>query len=315
MAYAGATPWHGLGEKVTNNLSPVQMLKAAKIDWTVSKRDVAFKNSKGVWVPSKDKFVLARDTDDAALTMVGATYKPVQNEEAMDFFKKFVVAGKMKMETAGSLWGGRYIWALASIEKEFSVGKTDAVKSYLLLCQPHVHGKAMVMQYTAIRVVCWNTLNFALGSNLKGDGTAFRMPHSTAFDDAVKKQAETALGLASQQTDEFKSASILLSKKKIDKAKVEQYFNEVLQFDPSKAKADGLRVPRMFTKFQEALVHAPGHDLASAEGTLWGAMNAVTYVIDHEVGRDRGTALRNAWLGHLSNTKRRAFTVAVKMAK
>ena len=318
MAYAGETPWHGLGEKVSNSLSPAQMLKAAKLDWTVSKREVAYKNSKGVWVPSDEKFVLARDSDDAELTMVGSTYKPVQNDEAVDFFKKFVVAGKMKMETAGSLWGGRYIWALASIEKEFAIGRSnDTVKSYLLLMQPHVHGKAMIMQYTPIRVVCWNTLTFALGSDLRGKGeaTAFRMPHSTAFTDAVKKQAETTLGLASEQADEFKAAANLLAKKKIDKAETIEFFCDVLQFDPKKAKKDGIRPPRMLAKFEEALVFAPGQDLTTAEGTLWGAVNAVTYVIDHETGRDRGTALRNAWLGKLSNTKRRAFSVAVKLAK
>ena len=38
MAYAGQVPWHGLGKQVDNNMSPDEMLKAAQIDWTVSKR-------------------------------------------------------------------------------------------------------------------------------------------------------------------------------------------------------------------------------------------------------------------------------------
>ena len=37
MAYAGQVPWHGLGKQVDNNMSPDEMLKAAQIDWTVSK--------------------------------------------------------------------------------------------------------------------------------------------------------------------------------------------------------------------------------------------------------------------------------------
>jgi len=37
MAYAGEVPWHGLGKSVPADLSPAQMLKAAELDWTVSK--------------------------------------------------------------------------------------------------------------------------------------------------------------------------------------------------------------------------------------------------------------------------------------
>ena len=35
MAYAGDVPWHGLGVKVSNDLTPQQMLEAAGLDWTV----------------------------------------------------------------------------------------------------------------------------------------------------------------------------------------------------------------------------------------------------------------------------------------
>ena len=38
MAYAGKVPWHGLGRKVDENMSPDEMLVAAQLDWTVSKR-------------------------------------------------------------------------------------------------------------------------------------------------------------------------------------------------------------------------------------------------------------------------------------
>ena len=33
MAYAGELPWHGLGEKVSNDLSPQQMMRKADCDW------------------------------------------------------------------------------------------------------------------------------------------------------------------------------------------------------------------------------------------------------------------------------------------
>lgn len=317
MAYAGDVPWHGLGVPVTDKLTPKQMLKKAGLDWSVSKRKV-FMEKDGDMQPIPGQYILARDTDNKPLSIVGETYKPVQNEIALDFFKKFTKAGHMKMETAGSLWGGRYIWALARLSNDFTLGKEDEVRGFLLLSQPHVRGKAMVMQFTPIRVVCWNTLTFALGSNLRGSSNSFRMSHATLFDDSVKRSAEEALGLATDQMDEFKQAAQLLSKKRIKESELESYFNEVLYFDPKKAqrKKDGeVRVPRMLPKFKAALEHAPGATLDTAKGTLWGALNAVTYVVDHENGRERDTALKNAWMGHTANIKRRAMEIALEKAK
>lgn len=325
MAYAGETPWHGLGNKVSNNLTPAQMLKAAKLDWPVEKRELMYATKKGGGTPIKvdGKFALVRGTDDRLLSIIGATYKPVQNEVVMDFFKKFVLAGHMKMETAGALHGGQYIWALARLGNDFTLGKEDEVRGFLLLSQPHVLGKAMVIQFTPIRVVCWNTLTFALGSDLKGKPGSFRMPHSIAFNDAVKKRAEEALGLSKHQMDEFKQAATLLSKKKAKPEDVESYFCEVLKFDPKTAakKAKGkkgeeaeIKVPRMLPKLQLALTHAPGAQMPTALGTWWGAANAVTYVVDHELGRDQSASLRTAWLGAKAALKRRAVGLAIKRA-
>ena len=37
MAYAGELPWHGLGVKVAEDLTPREMQEAAGLDWTVEK--------------------------------------------------------------------------------------------------------------------------------------------------------------------------------------------------------------------------------------------------------------------------------------
>lgn len=320
MAYAkeGGVPWHKFGNGVNNKMSPEQMMKAASCDWTVSMRDVFFKKEAGAYHKVPDKKLLVRDTDEMPLTMAGLHWKPVQNATAVDFFKKFVVSGHMSMETLGSLCQGKYIWALAKVNKSFSLGKEDEVRGYLLLMQPHVFGKSMVIQFTPIRVVCWNTLNYALGSSLKGKPGAFRMPHSVAFTDDVKKQAEESLGIATHQMDEFKEMATLLSKKRVTEKQTDDYFCDVLQFDPKQAKKkkdEEIKEPLMLPKFRNAINVAPGHDLTSARGTLWGAVNAVTYVVDHETGRDREAALRTAWFGQKAVLKRRAVDLAIDLAK
>ena len=77
---------------------------------------------------------------------------------------------------------------------------------------------------------------------------------------------------------------------------------------------DVVKEPRILSKFREALTYAPGQQLPTALGTYWGAYNAVSYTIDHSLGRNRDTALRNAWMGHQASVKRRAFSLALKRA-
>ena len=37
MAYAGDVPWHGLGKRVSPDLTPEQMLEEAGLNWSVHK--------------------------------------------------------------------------------------------------------------------------------------------------------------------------------------------------------------------------------------------------------------------------------------
>lgn len=317
MAWTGAKPWHGLGNEVSNDLTAEQMLKAAGLDWAVGLQPIFYeKGGKMLKVPNKS--VLVRDKDGKVLTITGEGWKPVQNAAAMEFFREFVIAGDMTLEVAGSLAGGQYIWALARVGKNVNVGKGDAIGSFVLLMSPHVHGKAMIIQYTNVRVVCWNTLSMALGDHLRGSRSAFRMPHTMTFNDKMKETAKQVLGLATKQATEFKEAAVLLSKKSISDEEADEFFMEVLKFEPTKAKKkkDGsVREPKKLEMFRDALEAAPGAQLITARGTLWGALNAVTAVIDHQVGKERETALRNAWIGHTAGIKLRALDLALKLAK
>lgn len=313
------TPWHGLGVPVDGNLTAAQMLTAAGLDWTVSKVPVYFgENGSQRQVP--DYFAIKRDTDGQYLSLAGKGWKPVQNEEALDFFKRFVDAGQMTMETAGSLQDGKYVWALARIGKDFSIGKgsnTDEVRGYLLLSSPHVCGKSMVAQFTPIRVVCWNTITAALGRNLKGDGSGFRLVHSQKFDAKMKEKATIALGLAVEQLTEFKEAAKVLSSKRAAAEEVENFFCQILKFDPEKAKklkSGENREPRALPMFRTALVEAPGAQLTTALGTWWGALNSVTYVADHELGKTRDSGLQRAWMGDTATLKLDALKLALEKA-
>lgn len=325
IAYAGETPWHGLGFKVSNDLTPAEMLVAAQLDWAVEKRQVYMPLSDGTMRLIPNQYALTRNSDERLLSMVGANWKENQNANAVEFFSKFVTAGHMSMETMGSLGNGRFIWALARINSDFALSgpgrkrkADDEVNGFLLLMQPHVWGYANTTALTPVRVVCKNTLNYALGGDLKGKGgNVFRLRHSVAFDDKAKEQAEKALGLSIAQMDKFKEAATLLASKRATPEATTKYFFEVTKYDPEKAKLDkdgDAKQPKLLRKIMAALDFAPGQQLGAALGTWWGAYNAVSYVVDHEVGRDRNTALQSAWIGSNATLKRHAFKLALDKA-
>src|SRR5262245_13674298 len=163
MAYTNEVPWHGLGVSLKNTPTVEGMLKAAKIDWTVSKRKLATTNGSDKFThPVKSHFALTRDSDGHILDVVGAGYVPTQNAQAFKFFKEFVEAGRATMETAGSLQQGRFIWGLANLKSSFMASAGDKINGFLLLLSPHKQGKSMLAKVTSVRVVCNNTLDLAL---------------------------------------------------------------------------------------------------------------------------------------------------------
>ena len=165
MAYAGETPWHGLGKQVSNNLTPIEMLDAAGLNWTVSKIP-AFADIAGEKVAIGHS-ALVRSLDNKMLDVVSNDWNPVQNLEAFEFFNEFVNAGDMEMHTAGSLKNGQIVWGLAKIKESFELFKGDTVESYLLFSNFHKYGFSTDVRFTPVRVVCNNTLTLSLNSQVE----------------------------------------------------------------------------------------------------------------------------------------------------
>ena len=217
MAYAGQVPWHGLGNQVGDEMTPEEMMIAADLNWTVSKRpaytieEPTWKDGVGLLSCPDDHFVV-RDSDKKILSHCGNDYVPFQNEEVMSFFKKFVSNSTMKMHTAGSLKDGKEIWGLAKLDASFTLAGGDRVEGFLLINSPHVSGKALTIKFTPVRVVCNNTLTYAI--NTASNRGTFRILHLQMFDDEIKRAAEEALGISAEAIDLYKEQAEFLSSKR-----------------------------------------------------------------------------------------------------
>jgi hypothetical protein len=52
-----------------------------------------------------------------------------------------------------------------------------------------------------------------------------------------------------------------------------------------------------------------------AEGSWWSAFNAVTYMVDHKLGRSQDNRMTSAWFGNGKKVKADALELAVQMAE
>ena len=308
MAYAGELPWHGLGTEVSNDLTPDQMMVKAGVDWKVHEAE-SFVEFNGEKIKTGQK-ALIRETDGKVLTNVGENWHPVQNEQAFDFFNDYVMAGDMEMHTAGSLRGGQYVWALAKVKESFDLFGGDQVDSYMLFSNPHVYGKSIDVRFTPIRVVCNNTLTFALGSQA---ARAVKVGHRMAFDaDSVK----VTLGIAHEKFAKYKEMAEFLGNKRYGVVDLIEYYNEVF---PNTSRTNINSDVKTFKDLSrnaklcsDVLESQPGANFA--EGTWWQAFNSVTYVTDHVQGRNADNRLHSQWFGQNQLRKIKAAEKAVEFA-
>jgi phage/plasmid-like protein (TIGR03299 family) len=303
MAYreSKGLPWHGLGVPVSDDMTPIEMMKAANLDWTVSKKK-SFVEINGEKVETGQE-ALVRDTDGKILTNVSGNWKPCQNLEAFEFFTDFVSNGDMVMDTAGSLKDGQMVFAAADVKDGFTLFGGDEVKGYLLFSNPHVYGKSIDVKFVMTRVVCNNTLSMALTE--RGQ-PAVRLSHRNEFDPELVKQL---LGISHTRIEQFKEAAEFLGSKRYTDVAFQKFLGQVFGVSNQKDK----ELSRTAERALEIVDTQPGANFAP--GTWWNAYNAVTYMTDHEMGRSADTRAAAAWFGHNAKRKLDALNIAVEMAE
>jgi phage/plasmid-like protein (TIGR03299 family) len=304
MAYAGEVPWHGLGVSVPADLTPAQMLEAAKLDWTVEKIP-AFAKVAGKQVEIGQS-ALVRNSDNSILDVVSNDWNPVQNQEAFEFFNEFVAAGDMEMHTAGSLRDGQIVWALAKVKESFELFKGDKIDSYLLFSNFHKYGFSTDVRFTPIRVVCNNTLTLSLNSAVE---RMAKISHRQKFDpDAVKDM----LGIATDKLTQYKEMAQFLGSKKYSDETIVEYFTRIFPVTGSNDKKKK-ELSKNAEIALDVLDKQPGTEFAP--GTWWQAFNAVTYLTDHVAGRNADNRLTSAWYGYHKGVKTKALETAIEYAE
>ncbi|WP_024972835.1 DUF932 domain-containing protein [Ralstonia pickettii] len=312
MAYAGATPWHGLGNQLAPNQPLEVWAQQAGMDWNIESAEVRFVAGAASHLGSihayPEQRVLYRSDTKEPLSVVSSRYQVVQPRDILEFYRDLTEVGGFELETAGVLKDGKKLWALARTGQSVSLKGRDAVNAYLLLATACDGTLATTAQFTSVRVVCNNTLQIALGDS----AGAVKVPHRSQFDaQAVKRQ----LGIAISSWDGFMVRMKALADRKVSDAAVEAFFRRVLTYPAT----TGVSAPATNDSAIKA-VHAlyagrgKGATLASAAGTAWGLVNSITEFVDHQ-RRARSDDHRRdaAWFGQGAAIKQKAWDEAMKL--
>jgi len=315
MAYVGDTPWHGLGNQLAPNQPLEVWARAANMDWKIEESEVRFiagTTGLGSIHAYPENKVLYRSDTQAPLSVVSSRYKVVQPAEILEFYRDLTEVGGYELETAGVLKGGRKLWALARTGQSVTLKGRDEVNGYLLLATACDGTLSTTAQFTSVRVVCQNTLAIALGDS----NGAVKVGHRSQFDaNAVKQQ----LGVAVSCWDSFMVRAKALANCKVGTETAEAYFKRVLTYPSNNvasdvaSKVNGRAIKSVLALFAG---HGRGAGMASASGTAWGLLNAVTEYADHH-GRARNDDYRrdSAWFGPGAVIKQRAWEEAVQLVK
>lgn len=337
MAYVGETPWHGLGNQLTQN-QPIEVwAQQAGMDWRIESSNVSYmaQNHRGqsIIMPFEEQRVLYRSDTHAPLSVVSQRFQEVQPMEILEFYRDLTEQSGFELETAGVLKGGKKFWALARTGQTSILKGKDVSNGYILLATACDGTLATTAQFTSIRVVCNNTLAIALKGQNSSAGVV-KVPHSTKFDaDKVKQQ----LGISVRAWDEHMYEMKQLSQRKVTQYEAAAYFDAVfnnttmsitdqedniIQFyrdvatqaqanGKEKSEPNGKAISKAMEMFNG---QGRGASLSSAKDTAYGLLCSITEFIDHE-RRAMSTdhRLDSAWFGVGATMKQRGLEQALNM--
>lgn len=261
-------PWHGLGTVVREAPTSENALRLAGLDWNVVQE--------AIYTPCREKIegfkANVRDTDRKVLGVVSDRYKVVQNVEAFSFTDELLGHG-VRYETAGSLSGGRRVWLLARLPREYIIAG-ERISPYLVFSNTHDGSGSVKVAVTPVRVVCNNTLNLALETAQR----SFSMVHTGNISDKITEARDT-LFKAESYMDRLGAEFEQLHQQKVTDAEVQKYIELLIPMESNATRTQEKNVNRLREDLATRYYDAP--DLQKVGKNAYRFINAVSDFATH----------------------------------
>lgn len=275
-------PWHGLGKVIAEAPNSEEALRIAELDWDVIQVP-AVRGDTGEVVPNMKLNVCSKS--DMVIGLVSDRYRIVQNREAFAFTDG-VIGGDVRYETAGSLRNGRTVWMLAKLPETRIAG--DEVEQYMCFTNTHDGTGAVRCCLTPIRVVCNNTLNYALSHAKRNWSTKH-----TGDIQGKMIEARECLYLAENYILELDAFANQMIDVRIDDDMLKKILNKCF---PVGDKATDREKKTIEQKKESYMICYFAPDIAKFQGTAWGALNAMSDFVGHSAPlRNNKNFKENRW--------------------
>ena len=287
--------WHGLGTVVQEAPTPREAMELAGMNWQVSFTNGVGGTTEDGPVYTHTHKLVVRDDNHEVLGCVSKDYQAIQNDTLAEFAEALQDSNDLvQVESAGTLFGGRRLFYLLKGETFETISSNDAsdpVIPYILLSNSHDGSLSFSARPTSIRVVCNNTLEWALGNKSRN---IFRLKHTKNLLASVE-DARKALNLYSKGIPVFKDNCEMLNKQKMDSLQLVQYFEnayDILQAgvaskDSESAFPEAVKKGH-FVEDCEYVLHEE-MDLHKYRPTLWTSFNAVSRKIQESSNTHHAT--------------------------
>lgn len=343
--------WHQLGTRVDGMLSVEDALKQSKADFMVEKQTIYYTTKsiedilasgksisseelRELFMPIEGKKATIRTDYKECLGIVGFGYGVVQNKDAFAFID-MLCSGKMDgqtpiIETAGVLGHGERIFITAKFPEPIRIDNKEEnnIDMYVVFTTSHDGMGAVQCMVTPIRVVCNNTLNWAMRNNNGKLSLRHTINVNNRLDITNKHNAEMAykaLSLTEVYRNSFEQSLIELAQIKVNDKQIEQVLvNSLLPNDAIKAynAADytlnideiSTRSKNIVTNVTDAIHSGIGQsDLESGTG-LWLVNGLTTYYQNEARFKDDESKMQSILDGLVNNKLQAVYENTMAMA-
>ena len=339
--------WHHLGEVVNEPMFVADALKKCRADYKVQLQPIAVLDDEilsaiesgamveadkllGLLIPNARATM--RTDLNKPLGLVGDKYGIVQNEDAFKFVD-MLCSGldadrteKPTIDCCGVLGNGERVFITCKMPQDIILDARtdDRIETYVVFTTSHDGTGAVRCMVTNIRVVCENTLNWAMHHN--SGRISFR--HSSKVMDRLdlmnRENAEFAyktLGLWKEYESVFKESldhlrNVRLAEKDIDKILAEIALADDAKkifFETGNIYHDDIatRGRNIFLGMKESMENGIGQDILESGNGLW-AINGITTYFQNDANFKSGEVMFDNMLdGNVYKKVQKAYDMMI----
>jgi len=293
------TPWHRLGEVLAEAPTFEEAMEKGGLNFEVETtplRTLVPVNETGdtIEVEVPNHRAVVRMDRKTVLGVVGPSYRVLQNRDAFRVLEPLVDSGLASIETGGTLRKGRDVWmqTIWNISDPFvrEILGTE-VKPYVLISNNHSGDRQVDLRETPQRVVCANTLGFALGDKMT---RAIKVPHRANVKERVVTAAEELFATVTARYVKIAEQYAALKATVLEEEMYEMLVLDVIAPLPDASKVNERKDNIAKAAFERATARAEAKrkrltylwengDGHTGDHSAWEAYNSATQSLDHDL--------------------------------